>query len=100
MQAYIVMDYMMKWMPMKYAESTRDFFAKKGRSVHGVAVYFLSSSGERMVLYYLSIVENRSKQDMHAVCCHFESAVQRLKLDLPHITEVCSFLQPPYYKTY
>ncbi|KAK3245434.1 hypothetical protein CYMTET_44994 [Cymbomonas tetramitiformis] len=38
-EAYIIMDYMNKWLPLKHMATTSDAFGQAGESVHGATVY-------------------------------------------------------------
>eukprot|EP00854_Cymbomonas_tetramitiformis_P006349 gene6349-7609_t len=38
-EAYLIMDYMNKWLPLKHMATTSDAFGQAGESVHGATVY-------------------------------------------------------------
>eukprot|EP00854_Cymbomonas_tetramitiformis_P005343 gene5343-6486_t len=69
-EAYIIMDYMNKWLPFKHRATTSDAFGQAGESVHGATIYVrvlpeqatevISNACYHGTLYWLlvSIMEN------------------------------------------
>ena len=82
----IVMDWAMKFLPVRYREQMRDFFGKRGKSWHVSCVIEKQEEGFS-VQCFVHLFE-LCKQDWFAVASIIESLLENLKREQPFISEV------------
>ncbi|CAH1248588.1 Hypp8275 [Branchiostoma lanceolatum] len=80
--ALIVMDWAMKFLPLKYREQMTDFFGKRGRSWHVSAVITKGDDGKFDVECFVHIF-NSCRQDWSAICAILQSVLQTIKSENP-----------------
>ena len=83
LKVHVVMDYMMKFEPERYRESTRENYGKRGLSVHGTTVSYKRRDGSTFMRHYHTAVDGSSKQDVGASLTMFELMCFNLRRDLP-----------------
>ena len=101
-QAYLVMDFKMKFEAIYYREKTTDFYGKKGSSWHGVMVYTRYTEEEKLehylctekvlephhISYFDQISSGDSTQDWAAVLTYFEASCLSIIKQFPHVCEM------------
>eukprot|EP00058_Branchiostoma_floridae_P012379 XP_002597867.1 hypothetical protein BRAFLDRAFT_105474 [Branchiostoma floridae] len=85
--ALIVMDWAMKFLPLKYREQMTDFFGKRGRSWPVSSVITKGDEGKFDVECFVHIFNN-FRQDWSAVCAILQSVLQTVKSENPSLTKV------------
>ncbi|KAI8484508.1 hypothetical protein Bbelb_377790 [Branchiostoma belcheri] len=85
--ALIVMDWAMKFLPLKYREQMTDFFGKRGRSWHVAAVITKGDDEKYNVESFVHIFNN-CRQDWAAVCAIVQSVLQTIKSENPALSRV------------
>jgi len=75
----VVIDFMMKYEEKHHRESTREHFGKRGKSVHGAAVFFFAADGVVFLRYYHTAMEGDSKQDVPATLSIIEVICYNIK---------------------
>ena len=81
----IVMDWAMKFLPLRYREQMRDFFGKRGKSWHISCV--IEKQEERFSVQCFVHLFEQCKQDWFAVASIIESLLKTVKTEQPFITE-------------
>jgi hypothetical protein len=80
-RVHIVIDWMLKFEELRYRESTREHYGKRGMSVHGAALMYFQSDGTVLLLYYHMAVEGDSKQDAAGSLSVVEGIFSNMKKD-------------------
>ncbi len=93
-EAVVIMDYKMKYVPQYYRQKSLEHFGKRGISWHGMLVVFFSYDAEaqkatRQQVYCDQIVRGSNTQDGKAVAALLETFLLQLSAELPTIKSVC-----------
>lgn len=91
----IVVDWKMKFEPLRFRENTVDFYGEKGLSWHGAAVYYLDPENsedvvlgnEFQMLFMDHIMKDDTTEDWQAVASSLEAMLKRIKSELPYVTK-------------
>lgn len=87
LSVHLTMDYAMKWLPIKFRETTRDFYAKKGLSWHVTFALRKSRPKTFECKTFIHIFPN-APQSASTVYCILRNVIQRLQIDMPHLQSV------------
>ena len=82
----IVMDWAMKFLPLRYREQMRDFFGKAGKSWHVSCV--IQKQAENLSVQCFVHLFEQCNQDWFAVASIIESLLKTVKKEQPAISEV------------
>ena len=85
--AYWLKDYAQKVLPAKYRETQKDYFGKKGMTLHIDVVLFKSLSGE-FIKHVYYILAYRCDQGLDDRLCITENVLKEIKKDLPEVTKL------------
>lgn len=85
--AMVVLDWAMKFLPLKFREQMTDFFGKRGRSWHITCVIEKNEDG-KMEVESLVHVFNNCVQDWYAVASICENVLHTIKEERPLIKKV------------
>ena len=80
----IIVDWAMKFLPLKYRENMSEFFGKRGRSWHISAVVTRKDESQYEVECFVHIF-NSCTQDNNAVASIFEHLFKTIKIEYPQI---------------
>lgn len=86
--ALIIMDWAMKFLPLKYREKQSEWFGKRGLSWHVSTVISVDVNSGDLELKTYAHLFDASKQDWFAVLSIIENTLKTLKVDKPQITRV------------
>lgn len=82
---FVIMDWAMKFLPLKYREQMSDFFGKRGRSWHLSAV--ITKAGSTNEVECFVHIFNKCTQDSFAVLSIIEDLLRQVKEERPDVTQ-------------
>jgi len=85
-EVLIIRDFMMKFLPKKFRESSKDWFGKRGITVH-IDVVYMVVEGVTEKFVYITAVDN-CDQDSSAQLSIFHHMLSKLVIDFPAIRNV------------
>ncbi|XP_061189168.1 uncharacterized protein LOC133197244 [Saccostrea echinata] len=86
-EGIIIMDWAMKFLPMRYREKQTDWFGQRGKHWHVSVCIYRDENGEIGHRTFTHVIEN-VKQDWYAVASLLENILQTMKIQIPHVTDV------------
>ena len=81
--AMIIIDFAMNFLSRRYRESMSKWFGKAGNGMHVMCVIYKADDNFRKRTYINFI--GKSSQDVGSVMAIYESCLQQLVIDLPHV---------------
>ena len=81
----IIVDWAMKFLPLKYRENMCEFFGKRGRSWHVSAV--ITRNDDRLEVECFVHIFNSCTQNNYAVASIYEHLLRTIKVEYPAITK-------------
>ena len=86
---YWLKDWGMKYIPLRYRESTKDWFGKRGISNHIDCVFLQDPEDSTKIkkFTYYTIID-KVNQDGAAVLCTNQHVLQQIQQDFPHIKTI------------
>lgn len=81
---FLVLDWVMKYLPRKFRESQSDWFGKRGISWH-IAVAIKCNSGEMEMMTFVHVFESATAQDSSSVSAILDDVFIQLKTIMPEL---------------
>ena len=80
-------DYAQKVLPAKYRETQKDYFGKKGMTLH-IDVLLSKSVEEELIKHVYYTVAYRCDQGLDDTLCITENVLKQIKKDVPEVTKI------------